>query len=495
MSEQWAWFELSWIRTLFPALAEKHRHSRRRHHSRNSMHRLFSHGSGSRGQDELVEALEKGDLGQVRAHLARRVNPNFRFEDPWGKGSSSKVQYTPLLWAAERGNLPLMQLLLRAGASPHAQLQGRDVPYTALHIAAHKGNDAMATLLLEHGAQVNFAVEADCSTPSMFGTVIPHAFGTPVHVACLRGHASTIILLLSRPNVDVNAQLPNSLGRPIHLAIASRDVASVEAVLRFRPNLETVCAGSPFSNGPRTALQYAVNMVSPCWSNRAAVVALLARHGADLDARDGSGNTVLHWAVDYDWPNVVRALIELGADVFAENAAGKTCVDLAQGKGKKTQAAVMEYTGRYSAASTPPAPSPAPVSRGPSLPPRTVSEPRRQSSASARTPPSHPVGLHPWVEEPSAPGLYPTMESAGAALGTGPGIVAGAGSVSGSGPGSLGLCAVCMDAPVSQGCLHHGTLHACLCTDCAVILRNQGSLTHCPICSVPCESIISVFTC
>jgi ankyrin repeat protein len=44
-------------------------------------------------------------------------------------------------------------------------------------------------------------------------------------------------------------------------------------------------------------------------------VRLLVKHGADLNARDGSGCTAFRHAIEYGRNRTLSALIELGADV------------------------------------------------------------------------------------------------------------------------------------------------------------------------------------
>lgn len=75
----------------------------------------------------------------------------------------------------------------------------------------------------------------------------------------------------------------------------------------------------------RTALLFVSGLGSePC-------VRLLAAAGADLDHRDKSGGlTALHMAAGYVNPDVVRTLIELGADPEVEDDRRRTPLDLAR---------------------------------------------------------------------------------------------------------------------------------------------------------------------
>lgn len=55
-----------------------------------------------------------------------------------------------------------------------------------------------------------------------------------------------------------------------------------------------------------------------------AIVKVLIEHGADINARDDTGFTPLHWAVGRNAPETARLLVESGADVNAKTNEGKT---------------------------------------------------------------------------------------------------------------------------------------------------------------------------
>lgn len=57
---------------------------------------------------------------------------------------------------------------------------------------------------------------------------------------------------------------------------------------------------------------------------------LLLRHGADIMARDHTGNTPLHRAVLRDYANIIPFLLDAGADPSATNHDGETPLQVAQ---------------------------------------------------------------------------------------------------------------------------------------------------------------------
>jgi ankyrin repeat protein len=62
------------------------------------------------------------------------------------------------------------------------------------------------------------------------------------------------------------------------------------------------------------------------------IIKLLVEAGADVNARDNKGKTVLMYAIEGyagDEAENIKYLIEKGADVFARNAEGKSILKLA----------------------------------------------------------------------------------------------------------------------------------------------------------------------
>ena len=166
------------------------------------------------------------------------------------------AQDTRLLDAARAADSTQVFALLDQGVSADAR---QPDGATALHWAAHWDDATMADALLGAGADVDAAND--------FGAA-------PLWLACLNG-SETMVASLLAAGADANAALPS--GETV-LMTASR-TGSAEAVR------------------------------------------LLAIHGADLDAREHTrGQTALMWAVAQQHPDVVEALVALGADVHARSA-------------------------------------------------------------------------------------------------------------------------------------------------------------------------------
>ena len=70
---------------------------------------------------------------------------------------------------------------------------------------------------------------------------------------------------------------------------------------------------------------------SPISKEMVEIVRLLVEQGADVTAKDKSCSTPLHLASSFGTPEIVRLLIERGVDITAEDESRKTPLHLASG--------------------------------------------------------------------------------------------------------------------------------------------------------------------
>lgn len=74
--------------------------------------------------------------------------------------NAEKGEYTPLMTAAEAGDVEMVRLLINSGANVNMSNNFQDVelviPNTALMAASHRGHLEVARLLIEAGADVNY---------------------------------------------------------------------------------------------------------------------------------------------------------------------------------------------------------------------------------------------------------------------------------------------------------------------------------------------------
>lgn len=169
---------------------------------------------------------------------------------------------TPLHWAVQNDQLPLTSFWLQAGASPAAtNLAGQ----TPLHIAATKGLSEQVKVLLAASAP----------------TDIRDTNGwTPLDAAIQAKQTDCIHLLMAKAPAVAHPE--RGLAGTLHEAAATGNIAALASLLETETNLEAR------NELGLTPLQVAGQ------AGQLGAAALLIDHGADVNARDPEGNTVLH---------------------------------------------------------------------------------------------------------------------------------------------------------------------------------------------------------
>jgi ankyrin repeat protein len=201
---------------------------------------------------DLLAAVQRNDVEGVTRILAHQVDIEVRSE---GNG------FTPLCWAAQAGNLELVQCLLVEGAQVDVATPSG---FTPLLLAALGGHADVVQHLLMKGADP----EA-CISRSGF---------TALLVASFHGFADVVRhLVKKRVNLEVRSADGSTA---LHLAAEKGHAAVVQLLLAggSSPNAVSQRDGS-------AALHKAAFM------NKPAVVWLLLRSGADPQLRDGKGLT------------------------------------------------------------------------------------------------------------------------------------------------------------------------------------------------------------
>jgi pectate lyase len=232
----------------------------------------------------LPAAAGSGDINEVKSLIARGVDVN-----AWDFGSS----YRPLHSAVINGHKQVVELLIAKGADVNAGDGGNIKP---LHHAVENGHKEIAELLIAHGADVN----ATRGYP---------AGDTPLHSAVKTRHRDIVELLIAN-GADINAK--NNDGQaPVDVAL-SRNLTEVVELL--------------ITKGADVSLDVAARV------GVLAKVKGLIEKGTDINEKDVSGKTALHYAVEYGHKDVVEWLIDNGANVNAKDKDGNTPAHIALGK-------------------------------------------------------------------------------------------------------------------------------------------------------------------
>jgi ankyrin repeat protein len=149
-------------------------------------------------EQQLMTAVEQGNLDQVTSALNQGANPN--------RGDSDRGY--PLITAVQRGQTEIVQALLNHGASPNVTL---DEGYSPLINALMSQQAAIVKLLLEHGANPNqvaagvtpLALAIDNNDAAMVRLLLNHGADrqqtsqgeTPLELAQGQGNAEILRLL------------------------------------------------------------------------------------------------------------------------------------------------------------------------------------------------------------------------------------------------------------------------------------------------------------
>jgi ankyrin repeat protein len=291
--------------------------------ARDRTRRTTLHIAARAGHREMIDLL-----------LSRGADVNARAEAGW----------TPLHEAAQGGHEAVVELLIARGAmvnakltSPEHNMIGDDLqmPYapvgtTALHLAVTYPE--VAKILVANGAQVNAKDEND---------------ETPVHHALFEGRKQVVDLLIAA-GADINlheAAYTGHAEKVRHLIDAGADISAKDAE-NDTPLYLAVLGGHAdaaevlLDNGANANERLTEHDIrDETLLHRAAqfdfedVARTLIAHGADIHARDSSGNTPLHAAAYCGSVAVARTLLAHGANPNAKNIDGRGPLDYAQEAG------------------------------------------------------------------------------------------------------------------------------------------------------------------
>jgi uncharacterized protein len=155
-------------------------------------------------QDKLVLAVYLGNIKEVKKMLVAGANINTK---------DSTVGGTLIIHAAETGNGQLTKFLMKNGADIKVSTA---TGYTLLHAASHGGIDWLVRRLIKKGLDVNVQ-EKDKGD-------------TPLILAALEGHLSTVKLLLKN-GASLNAR--NKAERTVlHAALLRENKEMIDILLK-----------------------------------------------------------------------------------------------------------------------------------------------------------------------------------------------------------------------------------------------------------------------
>lgn len=243
-------------------------------------------------------------------------------------GGTLFIDKTLLMMAAENKNVPMVRALIDAGSDVNAEdhggwtpllyaLKGRNVIYNNEH--EHAFEQAQA-----HGRQKEILMKQSRTqalhekTPlanELIGVVNEYE---PDIIVPEPGQRETVRLLLDAgAKADLDLDVEQVDITPLMLAAATGDPELVKMILAKKVDVNQK------SPGGQTALHSA---------DSEAVIELLLDAGADINAQDGQGDTLLMRLVqeNHDFQSIdsIRLLLARGASITLKNQEGDTVIDV-----------------------------------------------------------------------------------------------------------------------------------------------------------------------
>jgi ankyrin repeat protein len=275
-------------------------------------------------ENNLLEAVERGDLNACVDLIARGADPNAR-----GAGGA-----TALMRADRRGHLPIVSALLARGADVNAQ---EEHGYSALMTAASFGRVESCRLLIEAGARLDLrgrsheqvlAIAAGagrrdvCSLLLDAGAEIGAAdryLHTALSSAAKAGHLSVCELLVTRGAEVSESELEAAaVAREDIFALMMDSVASPSSDSLSRV-LYVAAEGGNVGNCERIMASGAEPTLDSlrvaAFNGHTEVCRALLAHGASVNVAETEVTPPLHAAVRSDSVELCAMLIAAGADV------------------------------------------------------------------------------------------------------------------------------------------------------------------------------------
>ncbi len=294
--------------------------------------------------DECHDAAKSDQVNKLRKLLSKDEN--------WLE-KRDKYRQTLLHSATRYGAFKVASLLLDRGADLNAKDESGNTP---LHLASIFRHNEIIDLLIHQKADVN----------------ILNAQGqAPLHLASLYGNPESIKSLLEA-GIKINIRDTDG-NTPLHIAVLYRHPENLDEILKVNPDIDALNTEgyTPLHLGVQTPnnekaiellLQHGADTKITDPSGRNALhisvasyqrgyIGFLTSKGIDINSRDNDGNTALHYPLISVLENklylpyskeIVKILVEEGADPHIKNKVGKSPMDLAVESGENELISLLQ---------------------------------------------------------------------------------------------------------------------------------------------------------
>lgn len=252
---------------------------------------------------DLQAAVEQGQVDTLMAWARTARDPEVLIE--W-KGLFETYTGPLLCWAAEKGELELVQLLLERGSDPNRQ---DELDQTALMHAAFENHGPVITCLLEHGARIETARESALA------------------MACRQGHMGLVLLLLER-----GARIDGYWGQEaLQMAIVGNQLELVQLLLNRGVSVVS----------PPEARQTLLRLAAYISRENLPIIQCLMAAGAEVNGRDTHALTPLISAAGHGYLEAVALFLKAGADLHLRDKYGETALFQAAKEGHADVVALL----------------------------------------------------------------------------------------------------------------------------------------------------------
>jgi ankyrin repeat protein len=259
------------------------------------------------GETVLMTAARTGKVGAVRALIARGANVHAK---------ESRGGQTALMWAAAEGHVEVLDALIQAGADFKTPL---DSGFTPLLFAVREGRIGAVRTLLKAGANVNEVVQVRVK-PKL----------NPEGADALRSGATPLLVAVTNAHFELAAQLLDAGANPNADPLG---YTPLHALIRVRKPGAGDNDPAPDGSGTMTSLEFVKRFVA----KGANVNARMTKRANLTNTRFSEiGATPFLLAAVTDDVELMRALVELGADPLLTNNDRTTALMAAAGVGARS---------------------------------------------------------------------------------------------------------------------------------------------------------------
>ncbi|XP_057329207.1 putative ankyrin repeat protein RF_0381 [Microplitis mediator] len=252
-----------------------------------------------KGESALRIAVRKGDVDMLKLLLKNGASPH-------APDFENRKWYSGFHTAAEMNRVDMMKVFLDHHFDKD---DATDEGITALHIAVINKNVDLVKTLLSWNVNVN--------VKAMYYNLRGY---TPLHMAVVENSLEIIKLLLDTKGIDIRATNGNR-ETALHIATRKQFRDIIEYLLKFHVDINAK-SGLPSQNG-YTPLHIAAEKKN----NK--IINILLRHGADINAVTDKGEYGIHIAVHARDVDVIQNFLSHGVDIDLKSKDGTSPLHIA----------------------------------------------------------------------------------------------------------------------------------------------------------------------